>query len=89
MDGILARVREGRQHKLVPLTSLVPVVPTCKDDIVTSFGTNHDTHGKLFKVREYHSDSCVLRGFGQKTGRGEKNFTEFTCNLAEVFPPLR
>ena len=89
MNGQLVKVREGKQHKLVPLLSVLPVAPAWKDDIVTSFGTNPDTYGKLFKVREYRADSCILRGFAQKTGRGEKNFTEFTHHLAEVFPPLR
>lgn len=89
MDGQLAKVREGKQHKLVPLSSLLPVAPAWKDDIVTSFSTNNDLYGKLFKIREYHADVCVLRGFGQRTGRGEKNFTESTHYLAEVFPPLK
>jgi hypothetical protein len=46
-------------------------------------------HGKLFKIREYHIDICVLCGFSEKPGRGEKNFVESTHYLAEVFPPLK
>jgi hypothetical protein len=89
MEGTLAKVREARRHQLVPLSSLLAANPTGINDLVTNFDTSSETFGKLFKVREYDEDKCVLRGFRQKTGKGEKNYFEFTRNLAEVFPPLK
>jgi len=89
MEDTLAKVKEARRHQLVPLTSLLAVKPTGINDLVMNFDTGSETFGKLFKVREYGEDKCVLRGFRQKSGKGEKNYFEFTCNLAEVFPPLK
>jgi len=89
MEGALAKVREAKRHQLAPLSSLVSVKPTRANDLVTSFEMGSKTFGKLFKVREYSEDKCTLRGFGQKTGKGEKNYLEFTRSLAEVFPPLK
>jgi hypothetical protein len=89
MEGALAKVREARQHQLIPLSSLIAAKPTGTNDLVTNIDTSSETFGKLFKVREYNEDKCVLRGFRQKTGKGEKRILEFTRNLAEVFPPLK
>jgi hypothetical protein len=88
MEGHLAKVKDGMQPRLVPLDSLAPVRPLYAQDLVTSVGTGKETFGKLFKIRIYGQDRCTLRGFRQKTGRGEKNFFEDTTNLVEVFPPL-
>jgi hypothetical protein len=90
MEGHLAKVKDGMQHRLVPLDNLVPMRPSHAQDLVTSFYTGNDTtFGKLFKIRKYDKEFCTLRGFGEKTGRAEKSFSEETIFLVEVFPPLR
>ena len=43
---------------------------------------------KLYQLREFRSDFCVLKGYGEKTGRKEKNFMVSTHELAQVFPPF-
>jgi hypothetical protein len=88
MENGLVKVREGMQTKSVPLSSLQALPPTWKNDIVTSFSLG-ETYGKLYKIRDFDSNCCVLRGFGQKTGRNEKNFLVITHELAQVFPPLK
>jgi len=81
------------RQRVVELNSVVAVRPTDDKSIVTSFSANNGIHGKLFKIRECKEDRCilrcVLRPFGGRTGRGEQNFPEFTCNLVETFPLLR
>lgn len=88
MENGLAKVRDGMQTKSVPLSSLQALPPTWKNDIVTSFSLG-ETCGKLYKIRDFDTGYCVLRGFGQRTGRNEKNFRVITRELAQVFPPVK
>jgi len=88
MEEGSAKVRDGTRRVLVPLLALQAIPPTWQGDIVTSFAMG-ETYGKLYKLREFRSDFCVLRGYGEKTGRKEKNFTILTRELAQVFPPMR
>jgi len=88
MEEGFAKVRDGMQRVLVPLSDLQAIPPTWQGDIVTSFALG-ETYGKLYKLREFHSDFCVLRGYAEKTRRKEKNFTILTHELAQVYPPLR
>jgi hypothetical protein len=88
MENGLAKVRDGMQRKSAPLSSLQSIPPTWKDDIVTSFSLG-ETYGKLYKIREFNSDFCLLRGYGQRPGRSEKNVAVITRELAQVFPPAK
>jgi len=72
----------------VPLSSLQSIPPTWKDDIVTIFSLGK-TYSKLYKIREFKSDFCVLRVYGQRPGRSKKNFIVITRELAQVFPPAK
>jgi hypothetical protein len=87
MEEGSAKVRDGTRQVLVQLAALQATPPTWQGDIVTSFAMG-ETYGKLYKLREFRSDLCVLRGYGEKTGRKEKNFTIPTHELAQVFPPF-
>jgi hypothetical protein len=88
MEEGSAKVRDGTRLVSVPLATLQAIPPTWQGDIVTSFAIG-ETYGKLYKLRAFRSDFCVLRGYGEKTGRKEKNFTILMHKLAQVFPPLR
>ena len=87
MENGLAKIRDGMQTKSVPLSSLQALPPTWKNDIIISFSSG-ETYGKLYKIRDFDTGHCVLRGFGQRTGRNEKNFLIITRELAQVFPPV-
>ena len=71
MEEGFAKVRDGTQRVLLPLSSLQAIPPTWQGDIVTSFAMG-ETYGKLYKLQEFCSDLCVLRGYGEKTGRKER-----------------
>ena len=86
MENDLVKIRDGMKQKSVPLPSLEAIPPTSKDGVVTSFSLG-ETYGKLYKIREFGSEFCILRGYGQRPGRSEKNFHVITCELAQVFPP--
>jgi hypothetical protein len=88
MENNLAKVRDGMRRKSVPLSSLQAIPPTGKDDIVTSFSLGK-THGKVYKIREFSGDFCVLRGYRERAGRSEKNACIVTHELAQVFPPAK
>ena len=88
MENNLVKVRDGMQQKLGPLSSLQAIPPTWKGDVVTSFSLG-ETYGKLYKIREFDSEFCVLRGYGQRPGRSEKNFRVSTHELAQIFPPAK
>ena len=88
MEEGFAKVRDGMRRVLVPLLDLQAIPPTWQGDIVTSFALG-ETYGKLYKLREFRSDFCVLRGYSEKTGRKEIFFTILTHELAQVYPPLR
>ena len=88
MENGLAKVQDGMQTKSVPLLSLQALPPTWKNDIVTSFSLGK-TYEKLYKIRDFDSGCCILRGFGQKTRRNEKNFFVITHELTQVFPPVK
>jgi hypothetical protein len=88
MENDSVKVRDGMQQKLVPLSSLLAIPPTLKGDIVTSFSLG-ETYGKLYKIREFDGEFCVLRGYGQRPGRSEKNFRVGARELAQVFPPAK
>jgi hypothetical protein len=87
MEEESVKVRDGTRRVLVPLSTLQAIPPNWQGDIVTSFALG-ETYGRLYKIREFRSDFCVLRGYGEKTGRKEKNFTILTHELATVFPPM-
>ena len=87
MEDGSAKVRDGTRRVLVPLSTLQVIPPTWHGDIVTSFALG-ETYGKLYKIRQFSSDFCVLRGYGEKTGRKEKNFRILTRELVQVFPPI-
>jgi hypothetical protein len=87
MEEGFAKVRDGMRRVLVPLSDLQAIPPTWQGDIVTSFALG-ETYRKLYKLREFRSNFCVLRGYGENTGRKEKNFMILTHELAQVYPPL-
>ena len=84
MEEGFAKMRDGMRRVLVPLSDLQVIPPTWQGDIMTSFALG-ETYGKLYKLREFRSDFCVLR---EKTARKEKNFMILTHELAQVYPPL-
>ena len=88
MENGLAKVQGGMRRKTVPLSILQAIPPTGNGDVVISFSLG-DTYGKLYKIREFNSDFCVLRGYGERAGRSEKNVNVVTHELAQVSPPAK
>jgi hypothetical protein len=84
----LVEVRDGVQRKLAPFSGLLAIPPTRNEDIVVSFSLG-ETYGKIYKIREFNSDFCVLRVFGQRPGRSEKHFKVMTRELAQINPPRK
>jgi hypothetical protein len=84
----LVEVRDGMQRKFVPSSGLVAIPPTRNEDTVVSFSLG-ETYGKIYKIREFNSEFCVLRVYGQRPGRSEKNFKVMTRELAQINPPRK
>ena len=85
IDNGLVKVRDGMRINSVPLSSLQAVPPTQKEDVVTSFSTS-ETYGKLYKIRQFDNEVCVLRPYGKRAGRSEKHFHVTTRELVQAFP---
>ncbi|PPQ83966.1 hypothetical protein CVT26_011328 [Gymnopilus dilepis] len=84
--GDTVTVQDRMQTRSFALTKVIPIVANRKDDILACFAEG-DHFGRMFKVKTFGSDKCVVRPLGMKSGKGEKLLTLETSSLVIVYPP--
>lgn len=85
--GNEAKVRDGRDIKMVPLDNLYALHPVEKGDLVTA--QTGSMVGVALKVREYRSDECVVRKPGQVLRKYDTDPILPTTDLVQIFPYIR
>lgn len=85
--GDEAKVRDGRDTKMVPLDNLYALRPIAKGDLVTA--QTGSMVGVALKVREYCSDECVVRKPGQVLRKYDTDPVIPTTELIQIFPYIR
>ena len=84
--GDTVTVQDRMQTRSFALTKVIPILANRKDDILACFAEG-DHFGRMFKVKTFGSDKCVVRPLGMKSGKGEKLLTLETSSLVIVYPP--
>jgi hypothetical protein len=87
VHGDDAKVRDGRQTKHIAVDKLFGVRPTAKGDLVTA--TTGSLIGVALKVREYHSEECVVRQPGKVLRKHEKDPVIANSDLVQIFPYIK
>ncbi|PPR03120.1 hypothetical protein CVT26_004669, partial [Gymnopilus dilepis] len=84
-DGTVT-VQDRLQSRSFPIAKVIPILANRKEDILAC-SAEGEHFGKMFKVKTFGCEECVVRPLGTKAGKGEKLYTIETSNLVIVYPP--
>ena len=85
--GDEVKVRDGRVTKMLPLDDLHGVPPMAKGDLVTA--RTGSMVGVALKVREYKSETCVVRQPGKVLRKHETDPIIPTVDLIAIYPYIK